>query len=492
MTMKRLILVCVMILCLVPLGGWAEEASTEAPMSLVCGDYEYILLEDGTAEITSYLGDARDLVIPGVLDGYSVTRIGDGAFESPIREEWSFPTGISNLVNVTIPEGVISIGDNAFSLCSALQSITIPDTVTSIGDYVFFGCVNLRNITIPNSVVSVGANPIRYCWFGTTISVSPDHPALAIVDGVLYAKSDQRLILYPNTKHGTSFSIPDGIRIIDSYAFDNCSSLASVTIPDSVTNIASHAFDSCSRLESIAIPDGVTCIDDGTFFQCTALTRIVIPDSVTSIGNKAFNRCHNLVDVTIPDSVTEIGHFAFYNCLNLVDLILPGSVKSIGDGAFGGCNKLAMLMIPDSVIKIGALVFPKHPSLTIIVEAGSYAEQYCYENGVACITIYHSDGYWNDEWKNPQFPFNLEAYISNDEIPAFDSDVDAVRVGMSVIDVLHEHGQYTNETLFLIDHKAGEDLWKFCYAEQPLEPGFELCVVIDGRSGSFVSAWLGE
>ena len=117
--MKRLMLVFVMILCLVPVCGWAE---TTANVTFVCGDFEYILMDDGTAEITAYSGGAVDLVVPGVLDGKPVSTIGDMAFAFN-----------SNLTNVTIPDGVICIDDEAFAGCRNLTCVTIPDSVTGIG-----------------------------------------------------------------------------------------------------------------------------------------------------------------------------------------------------------------------------------------------------------------------------------------------------------------------------------------------------------------------
>ena len=46
----------------------------------VNGNYEYILLEDSTAEITKYNGKVTELTIPDAMEGYTVTRIGEYAF----------------------------------------------------------------------------------------------------------------------------------------------------------------------------------------------------------------------------------------------------------------------------------------------------------------------------------------------------------------------------------------------------------------------------
>jgi hypothetical protein len=59
------------------------------------------------------------------------------------------------LVGVTIPDGVTSIGQQAFLRCANLASVTIPDGVTSIGQQAF-GSSGLTSITIPASVTSIG------------------------------------------------------------------------------------------------------------------------------------------------------------------------------------------------------------------------------------------------------------------------------------------------------------------------------------------------
>ena len=100
--------------------------------ALTSGDFEYNVIYDDTAEITGYTGSATDVTIPSVIDGYTVTSIGGGAFSN-----------CSSLTSVTIPNSVTRIYNCAFEECSSLTSVTIPDSVTSIGDSAFYYCSSL-------------------------------------------------------------------------------------------------------------------------------------------------------------------------------------------------------------------------------------------------------------------------------------------------------------------------------------------------------------
>ena len=65
--------------------------------------------------------------------------------------------------DVTIPEGVVEIGDYAFYGLRNLTSVMIPNSVTDIGDYAFANCTALTHIEIPASVASVGVNAFDGC-----------------------------------------------------------------------------------------------------------------------------------------------------------------------------------------------------------------------------------------------------------------------------------------------------------------------------------------
>ena len=145
-------------------------------------------------------------------------------------------SGVEENVTVTIPDGVTSIGKDAFGGCDALKSITIPDSVISIGDKVFAGCTTLENITIPNGVINIENYAFAGCNSLQIINVSEGNSNYLSCGGVLFDKSKSVLIKYPEGEKDTSYIIPDGVTSIGDFAFMYCISLKSITIPENVTS----------------------------------------------------------------------------------------------------------------------------------------------------------------------------------------------------------------------------------------------------------------
>ena len=110
---------------------------------------DFYLLPDGTYGVKA--GNALYLdtiVIPEKHNGKKVTKILPHAFD-----------GATNLMSITIPDSITSIGDFAFSGCASLSSLTIPESVTRIGKYIFhkqegghaeYDCYRLKSITFEN------------------------------------------------------------------------------------------------------------------------------------------------------------------------------------------------------------------------------------------------------------------------------------------------------------------------------------------------------
>ena len=369
---------------------------------------EYEESENGTVTITKFVSStSTDIELPSVIDGKSVTSIGDSAFNADNIE------ACKNLTSIIIPDSVTMIGDYAFDGCTSLTSVTIPDSVTSIGGCAFWCCTGLTSVTIPDSVISIGDSAFWGCT-GLTSVIIPDS-----VTSIGY-------FAFLGCTGLTSVTIPDSVTMIGDYAFDGCTGLTSITIPGSVTSIGSSAFYKCTGLTSITIPDSVTSIGDWSFRECTSLTSVIIPDSVTSIGDSAFWGCTGLTSVTIPDSVTNIGEGAFGWCTSLTEIIvdsnnksyiskngilfdknleiivcypggkigsftIPDGVTKIENDAFSGCTGLTSVTIPGSVTKIGDSAFNECTSLTSITipdsvtSIGSGAFYKC--TGLTSITI---------------------------------------------------------------------------------------------------------
>jgi len=176
-------------------------------------DFIVVAIDGGIGvEITRYVGDKVEVIIPPTFRNLPVTNIGVGAFEN------------KNIYSVKIPNGVYNIGERAFS-DNKLTSITIPNSVITIGERAFRNN-QLTSVTISNNVTR-------------------------IADGVF------------NNNKLTSVIIPNGVTHIDRNAFAT-NQLSSVDISPNVTNIGGGAFIG-NELTSINIPNSVTSIGGYAF-----------------------------------------------------------------------------------------------------------------------------------------------------------------------------------------------------------------------------------
>lgn len=140
--------------------AYAGVARASGQDILTSGDYKYVVLDDGTAEIVSYSGKDEFLVIPDMINGKKVTSIGTKAFYQ-----------CHYLTEVTVPDGVTCIGKWAFDECKHLRSIALPGSLTVIEDRAFCYCYSLSGITIPDSVTDIGEDVFANCPF-LTVTVS--------------------------------------------------------------------------------------------------------------------------------------------------------------------------------------------------------------------------------------------------------------------------------------------------------------------------------
>jgi len=307
-------------------GGNAIAASAESSGN--CGDsgsnVTWSLDDNGTLTISGSgkIEDYRSDIdqpwysnrsdITSVVIEPGVTSIGSQAFyECSNLTSITIPSGLTSigeqafgnctgLTSITIPSGFISIGDYAFWNCTGLTSITIQNGVTSIGTGAFWNCTGLTSITIPSSVTSIGVNVFYNCTGLTDITVDSNNSSFCSESGVLFNKDKTTLIYYPLGKNDSSYTIPDGVTVIEQYAFYCNSKLTSVTIPSGVTSIGEMAFRECSGLTSVIVPSSVTSIEYNAFWCCFNLI-IYIPGGIT-IGIDAFYSTAAKITYTVDSS----------------------------------------------------------------------------------------------------------------------------------------------------------------------------------------------
>lgn len=151
-----------------------------------------------------------------------------------------------------------------------------------------------------------------------------------------------------------------------------------------IIRIASESKISAPEL---IIPEGYKVIDSYAFSKKCNAEKIIMTDSVTTIGNNAFSFCKKLREIRLSDRLTRIEEETFRGCLALTQVNLPQDLVYIGPSAFSRCLKLQKLEISEKVVEIGIDAFNNCPKLVIHAPKGSYAIEYARDNGIKYVEI---------------------------------------------------------------------------------------------------------
>ena len=154
--------------------------------------------------------------------------------------------------------------------CSNLQNIDIPNGVESIGSDAFIYCEKLISVTIPESVIQIDSTPFRYCKDLTNIIIDESNTNYKMENNCL-------IEIVSNT-------VLQGLNV------------SSITVPETVKRIGMYAFDGCEKLISITLPEGLTSIDSSAFAR-TSLTSITVPSTVTDVAYSFCGECETLTEI---------------------------------------------------------------------------------------------------------------------------------------------------------------------------------------------------
>lgn len=288
-------------------------------------DWRYYIDKDtDTVEIREYTGEGkREVTVPEIIEGRTVTTICERTFSLRFH--------------------------------NGLECVNLPKSISKIEEKAFYPCDSLKNI-----------------------QVSPDNPAYASEEGILYNKDKTELISCPQGKKGELTHLPASLKRIENSAFISCENLSAIEIPEGVESIGKSAFYACDGLKSIKIPEGVERIEKETFYGCSNLGNVELPENIERIGDEAFEWC-SMSEMKLPKNLKSMGGCVFASCKNLKNIqISPENpVFESENGILYDKRKTTLIAypagkqektveLPESLINIKAGAFEGEENLTEI------------------------------------------------------------------------------------------------------------------------------
>lgn len=138
---------------------------------------------------------------------------------------------------VTLPNSCTFIQEQAFDNCPQLASINLGSDLSFIGKDAFANCVKLLTINLPASLTNIDPEAFRRQCSFAAFNVNANNSVYRSTDSVLMSKDSTKLIRYPPAKQTTSYSIPNSVTEVKSYAFSR-TNINELTIPSSVQSFS--------------------------------------------------------------------------------------------------------------------------------------------------------------------------------------------------------------------------------------------------------------
>ena len=318
-----------------------------------------------------------NLVIP---DG--VTTIGKNAFHF-----------CEFITSVTIPNSVTTIGSSAFYDCFEIKEITIPNSVTSIGYSAFANCYNMKKLTVPSSVTSLGKNAFYECRVDTVYFFIKEPPTeipfssygsitlyVPVGSRDLYMATEWKnfkviyesngtvpedAIVFEDSKLGEVCVSPNSNMDTNHDGYLSTEEAAAVTNWDGFLSVTQY-IKTFTKFDEFKYFTGLKEIPEYAFNGWEKLTSITLPNNIKKIGNQAFNGCEALTSIDLPNSLEEIGDYAFGYCLSLTKIAVPSNVTTMGESVFACCKGIETAIFESEVVTFGDLTSSIEMGLTSV------------------------------------------------------------------------------------------------------------------------------
>ena len=277
----------------------------------------------------------------------------------------------NNFKNIVIPEGIETIGEDAFKDCYLLQRIELPSSIKSIEAGAFQRCLSLKEVIIKGDIKTIPCRMLADC---------PKLERVVLPEGLLSIGEDA----FANDQLLRDINIPHSVVKIDKHAFKYCYGIKNLYLSENAKKVHKKAFYGCSySLESIKVSPSNSVYTSGQNSHTLVVRKTgelflgcknsFIEYNVNIIYNHAFVNCVGLKKIALPKSTTVIQKGAFQGCLDLEKVDL-GNVYTIEANAFAGDEKITSIVLPESLTKLGegAFVGTNIKSLRIPASLGNF------------------------------------------------------------------------------------------------------------------------
>lgn len=307
-----------------------------------------------------------------IVIGDDITSVGDSAFLyfQSVDEvvlgnsvECICPYAFDNcweLTTVSYPNSLKYIDERAFynDLFHAESCNNLPEGLEYIGDYAFHSSFKEGTVKIPASVKFIGKCALSNC-FMEDIVVDEANTNYKSIEGAVYTKSGEVLLVNAPDYNKTVFNIPEGTKTIAEEAMEVSNTLEKIVIPASLTTIEEGAIFWNYALETIEVnPENKSFIvESDALYTADGKTLVVYPTALEKDEYK------------VKEGTDTIGKYAL-SASRIKHIIIPEGVKKLNDSAFDLCYA-EEIDLPESLETIEISCFRFNDDLIRINYAGS-------------------------------------------------------------------------------------------------------------------------
>ena len=306
-------------------GGYLQHSALTAIGAIASPSIEVSLLEPGSlgTEVlynVDHLLDVRNLKVKGVMN----------------ETDWGHIKMMKNLCSLDLSEAqTTEVPAHAFENRSHpfLHRIVLPEGVKSIGANAFYNSY-IEEVNFPSTLESIGSS--AFANSGITAAMLPD--ATLTLGGRIF---DYCFSL-------KKASLPGGLTKIPDETFRNCYTLAECPLPAALETIGNGVFANCKPY-SPELPESLTAIGNDAF-NGSGIREVRLGNShVTSIGDGAFRECDSLIYAEYPSCYSILNNnYLHYDCPKLETIVMKSPTVVKGD--IGASLAQITLRVPDYLV----------------------------------------------------------------------------------------------------------------------------------------------